>query len=399
MLGDMQVQELRIRDRIAALTPSLVAMRRDFHRHPELAFQEFRTAEKLAMHLRNLGLEVQTGIATTGVVARLKGAKPGKTVMVRADIDALPIHEATGAPYASENPGVMHACGHDGHAAVAAHVATLLSEMKDQLEGNVVFVFQPAEEIVGGARPMIEAGVMEGVDRVVGLHLYSLLPAGTVGVRPGPSMAAADAFTLTVHGKGTHAAMPHEGVDTVLISAHIITALQSLVSRETDPVGTSVITIATLTAGEGAHNIIPETATLKGTLRTFDASLRAKLVRRIEEVATGIARAMGGSAEIAWRDGSPAVVNDPELTQRFRALANEVVGPAKVLETPPVMGGDDMAEFLNRAPGVYFWVGAGDPATGKNQPHHHPRFDIDDERSLPVAVELLARATLEFLKP
>lgn len=335
MLGDMQVQELRIRDRIAALTPSLVAMRRDFHRHPELAFQEFRTAEKLAMHLRNLGLEVQTGIATTGVVARLKGAKPGKTVMVRADIDALPIHEATGAPYASENPGVMHACGHDGHAAVAAHVATLLSEMKDQLEGNVVFVFQPAEEIVAGARPMIEAGVMEGVDRVVGLHLYSLLPAGTVGVRPGPSMAAADAFTLTVHGKGTHAAMPHEGVDTVLISAHIITALQSLVSRETDPVGTSVITIATLTAGEGAHNIIPETATLKGTLRTFDASLRAKLVRRIEEVATGIARAMGGSAEIAWRDGSPAVVNDPELTQRFRALANEVVGPAKVLETPP----------------------------------------------------------------
>jgi len=175
MLGDMQVQELRIRDRIAALTPSLVAMRRDFHRHPELAFQEFRTAEKLAMHLRNLGLEVQTGIATTGVVARLKGAKPGKTVMVRADIDALPIHEATGAPYASENPGVMHACGHDGHAAVAAHVATLLSEMKDQLEGNVVFVFQPAEEIVAGARPMIEAGVMEGVDRVVGLHLYSCL--------------------------------------------------------------------------------------------------------------------------------------------------------------------------------------------------------------------------------
>lgn len=395
----MQVKDLNLRNRIADLRPSLVAMRRDFHRHPELAFQEFRTAEKLALHLHALGLEVQTGIATTGVVARLKGAKPGKTVMVRADIDALPIHEATGAEYASQNPGVMHACGHDGHAAVAAHVATLLSEMQDELEGNVVFTFQPAEEIVGGARPMVEAGVMEGVDRVVGLHLYSLLPAGTVGVRPGPSMAAADAFTLTVRGKGTHAAMPHEGVDTVLISAHIITALQSLVSRETDPVNTAVITIATLTAGEGAHNIIPETAELKGTLRTFDASLRAKLVRRIEEVAQGIAAAMGGSAEIAWRDGSPAVVNNPELTQRFRALATEVVGPEKVLETPPVMGGDDMAEFLNRAPGVYFWVGAGDPATGKNKPHHHPGFDIDDERALPVAVELLTRATLDFLKP
>ncbi|HEU4743434.1 MAG TPA: amidohydrolase [Meiothermus sp.] len=395
----MQVKDLNLRNRIADLRPSLVAMRRDFHRHPELAFQEFRTAEKLALHLHALGLEVQTGIATTGVVARLKGAKPGKTVMVRADIDALPIHEATGAEYASQNPGVMHACGHDGHAAVAAHVATLLSEMQDELEGNVVFTFQPAEEIVGGARPMVEAGVMEGVDRVVGLHLYSLLPAGTVGVRPGPSMAAADAFTLTVRGKGTHAAMPHEGVDTVLISAHIITALQSLVSRETDPVNTAVITIATLIAGEGAHNIIPETAELKGTLRTFDASLRAKLVRRIEEVAQGIAAAMGGSAEIAWRDGSPAVVNNPELTQRFRALATEVVGPEKVLETPPVMGGDDMAEFLNRAPGVYFWVGAADPATGKNKPHHHPGFDIDDERALPVAVELLTRATLDFLKP
>jgi len=393
------LEHMQVRDRIADLVPSLVAMRRDFHRHPELAFQEFRTAEKLALHLRGLGLEVQTGIATTGVVARLKGAKPGKTVLVRADIDALPIHEATGAPYASQNPGVMHACGHDGHAAVAAHVATLLSEMQDQLEGNVVFVFQPAEEIVAGARPMVEAGVMKGVDRVVGLHLYSLLPVGTVGVRPGPSMAAADAFTLTVRGKGTHAAMPHQGVDTVLIAAHIITALQSLVSRETDPVNASVITIATVTAGDGAHNIIPETAELKGTLRTFDSGLRAKLVRRIEELARGIAVAMGASAEIRWRDGSPAVVNDPELTERFRALATEVVGTARVLETPPVMGGDDMAEFLNRAPGVYFWVGAGDPATGKDKPHHHPGFDIADEQALPLAVELLTRATLDFLKP
>jgi len=375
----------------------MLEMRRDFHRHPELGFQEFRTSAKLAEFLQGLGLEVRSGIAQTGVVADLKGGKPGKTVLVRADIDALPIHEATGAEYASRTPGVMHACGHDGHATIAAHVAAVLVQMKDQLEGNLRFAFQPAEEIVSGARPMVEAGVLEGVDAVVGLHLYSQLPTGVVGVRPGPSMAAADAFTLTICGKGTHAAMPHQGVDTVLIASQIILTLQSLVSRETDPIHTSVITIASVTAGDGAHNIIPETALLKGTLRTFDAGLRDKLIRRIEEVAKGIASALGGSAEIAWLQGSPAVVNDAVMTERFRAVAREVVGD-KLLETPPVMGGDDMAEFLLRCPGVYFWVGAADPATGKDKPHHHPGFDIDDERALPLATELLAKAALDFLR-
>jgi amidohydrolase len=389
---------MKLKDTVAELTPSLLEMRRDFHRHPELGFQEFRTSAKLAEFLRGLGLEVTTGVAQTGLVARLKGAKPGKTVLVRADIDALPIHEETGAEYASQTPGVMHACGHDGHASVAAHVAAAFARMRDQLEGEVRFAFQPAEEIVSGARPMIEAGVLEGVDAVVGLHLNSQLPAGKVGVRSGPSMAAADAFTLTVRGKGTHAAMPHMGVDTVVIAAHVILALQTLVSRETDPVNTSVITIATVTAGEGAHNIIPETTELKGTLRTFDSALRERLARRIEELSKGVAAAMGGSAEIVWRQGSPAVVNDAALTERFRAIAREVVGEENLLETPPVMGGDDMAEFLLRRPGVYFWVGAGDPASGKDQPHHHPSFDIDDERALPIATELLARTALEFLR-
>ncbi|MER3482666.1 MAG: amidohydrolase, partial [Meiothermus sp.] len=228
--------------------------------------------------------------------------------------------------------------------------------------------------------------------------LNSQLPAGQVGVRPGPSMAAADAFTLTVRGKGTHAAMPHMGVDTVVIASHIILALQTLVSRETDPVNTSVITIATVTAGEGAHNIIPETAELKGTLRTFDSALRERLVRRIEELAKGVAGAMGGSAEIAWRQGSPAVVNDGEMTERFRRIAKEVVGEENLLESPPVMGGDDMAEFLLRRPGVYFWVGAGDAASGKDKPHHHPGFDIADEKALPLATELLAKTVLDFLR-
>ncbi|MER3552834.1 MAG: amidohydrolase [Meiothermus sp.] len=389
---------MNLEDSIAQLTPSLLEMRRDFHRHPELGFQEFRTSAKLAEFLVGQGLEVTTGIAQTGLVAKLKGAKPGKTVLVRADIDALPINEETGAPYTSQTPGVMHACGHDGHAAVAAHVAAAFAKMRDQIEGEVRFAFQPAEEIVSGARPMVEAGVLDGVDAVVGLHLNSQLPAGQVGVRPGPSMAAADAFTLTVRGKGTHAAMPHMGVDTVVIASHIILALQTLVSRETDPVNTSVITIATVTAGEGAHNIIPETAELKGTLRTFDSALRERLVRRIEELAKGVAGAMGGSAEIAWRQGSPAVVNDGEMTERFRRIAKEVVGEENLLESPPVMGGDDMAEFLLRRPGVYFWVGAGDAASGKDKPHHHPGFDIADEKALPLATELLAKTVLDFLR-
>lgn len=389
---------MNIREAVFELTPSMVEMRRDFHRNPELGFQEFRTSAKLAEFLEGLGLEVTRGIAETGVVARLKGGKPGKTVLVRADIDALPIHEATGVEYTSQTPGVMHACGHDGHAAIAAHVAALFAQMKDQIEGEVRFAFQPAEETVSGARPMVEAGVLEGVDAVVGLHLYSLMPTGMVGVRPGPSMAAADAFTLFIKGRGTHAAMPHQGVDTVLISSQIIVTLQSLVSRETDPVNTSVISICTVMAGDGAHNIIPETVELRGTLRTFDPALREKLVRRIEELAKGMASAMGGSAEIEWKPGSPAVVNDATMTERFRAVAREVVGEQAVLETPPVMGGDDMAEFLLRRPGVYFWVGASDPSTGKDKPHHHPGFDIDDERALPIATELLARAALDFLR-
>lgn len=389
---------MNIKQAVSDLTPSMLEMRRDFHRHPELAFQEVRTSAKLAEFLEGLGLEVTRGVAQTGLIAHLKGGKPGKTVLVRADIDALPILEASGVEYSSQTQGVMHACGHDGHATIAAHVAAVFSQFKDQLEGEVRFAFQPAEEIVSGARPMVEAGVLEGVDAVVGLHLYSMMPAGMVGVRPGPSMAAADAFTLHLKGRGSHAAMPHEGVDTVLIASHIIVALQSLVSRETDPINTSVITIATVTAGEGAHNIIPETAQLKGTLRTFDAALRDKLIKRIEELSKGIAGAMGGSAEVEWKPGSPAVVNDAQMVERFKNVANAVIGERAVLESPPVMGGDDMAEFLLRRPGVYFWLGAGAKEAEKNMPHHHPGFWIDDERSLPLGTELITRTVLDFLK-
>lgn len=390
---------MTIKEQIQQQVPSLIAMRRDLHQHPELAFQEVRTAQVLAQHLQALGLEVQTGIAQTGVVARLKGGKPGLTVMVRADIDALPITENTGVPYTSQNPGVMHACGHDGHASIAAHVASVLVAMKDQLEGNVVFVFQPAEEIVSGALPMIEAGVMEGVDRVVGLHLWNQMPAGQVGAVAGPIMAAAEAFTLSVRGSGAHAATPHLGVDTILLASQLVVALQALVSRETDPQDSSVITVSTFWAGDGAHNIIPEVAELRCTLRTFLPETRQRMHRRIEELTSGMAQAMGGSASISWLRGSPPVINDAALTQRFRQVAASVVGEHNVLSPAPVMGGDDMAEFMSRAPGVYFWVGTMNAAKGKDRPHHHPGFDIDDEVALPLAAELLTQAVLDFLKP
>jgi amidohydrolase len=382
---------------LPSITQSLITMRRDLHQHPELGFKEFRTSGILADHLEQLGLEVKRGIAGTGVVARLRGAQPGRTVMVRADIDALPIHEETNAPYASTTAGVMHACGHDGHASVAAHVATLLSKQRENLKGDLLFVFQPAEEIVGGATKMIAEGVMEGVDAVVGLHLWNDLPAGQVSVRTGPQMAAPDAFTITVHGRGGHAASPHQAKDPVLASAHLIVALQGLVSRETNPVGTSVITIATVRAGEGAHNIIPERVELKGTLRTFDPDLRKTLEQRIREVANGISTALGCRADIDWIAGPPPVTNDEHLTERFRAVARQVVGPENVHVADQIMGGDDMAEFLVMKPGVYFFVGSADASAGKNSPHHHPKFDIDDERALPIAAELLARAALDFL--
>jgi amidohydrolase len=382
---------------IHQLLPNMIAMRRDLHRHPELAFKEYRTSDILAKHLEGLGLEVARGIAETGVVGRLRTGRPGRTVMVRADIDALPITEASGAEYTSQNPGVHHACGHDGHATITAHVATLLTQMRDQLTGEVRFIFQPAEEIVAGARPMVEAGVMEGVDRVVGLHLWNEMPVGWVGVRSGPSMAAADAFTLHLKGRGGHAAVPHLAVDTVVMASQIVLALQTLVSRETNPVQASVVTIATVMAGDGAHNIIPDTAELRGTLRTFDAELRNKLQGRIFDMARGIAAAMGGEASITWRPGSPAVVNHAEMVERLRSVAEGMNAVHTVATPDPIMGGDDMAEFLNRAPGVYFFVGSNDASTGRDKPHHHPGFDFDDERALPVATELLTRTALDLL--
>ena len=394
----------RLKSDIDELVPDMVALRRDLHEHPELAFEEVRTSGIVAQRLRTLGLEVQTNVAKTGVVALLRGAsKPSaqtiKTIAIRADMDALPIHELNEIDYRSTIDGKMHACGHDGHTSIALAVADILSKRRAELPGNVKFIFQPAEETIGGAGPMVKEGAMEGVDGVIGLHLISDYPVGRVGVRPGPVFASADRFMLTVRGKGGHAAiMPEMSVDPIVISAYIITTLQTLISRETSPFSPAVITIGVVKAGT-AFNIIPETAELQGTMRAYSKEHREKLIRRISEVASGVASAMGATCAVKVFDGCPPCTNDAAMTEVVQNAAVESVGADKVDNGEVVMttGSDDMAYFLNTVPGCYFIVGAKNAEKGANYPHHHPRFNVDED-AMPIGVEVLTRAALEFLK-
>lgn len=391
----------RLKSDIDELVPDLIATRRDLHEHPELAFEEVRTSGIVAQRLQRLGLEVQTGVAQTGVIGYLRGgaSKPGaKTIAIRADMDALPIYELNEIEYRSQTDGKMHACGHDGHTSILLAVADILTKRKDELAGNVKFVFQPAEEKVGGAEPMVKEGAMNGVDGVIGLHLISGYELGRVGVRAGAVFASADKVVLTVHGKGGHAAMPETTVDPIVIAAYILTALQPLISRETSPFSPAVITIGEIKAGT-AFNIIPETAVMHGTMRAFSKEHRAKLLRRIREVAIGVASAMGGSCDVELGDGCPPCVNDVGMTELVYNAAVASVGEKDVDTSEEVMSSasDDMACFLEAVPGCYFVVGASDTAKGESYPHHHPRFNIDED-ALPVAVEVLSRAAMDFLK-
>ena len=391
----------RLKSDIDELVPDLIATRRDLHEHPELAFEEVRTSGIVAQRLQRLGLEVQTGVAQTGVIGYLRGgaSKPGtKTIAIRADMDALPIHELNEIEYRSQTDGKMHACGHDGHTSILLAVADILTKRRDELAGNVKFVFQPAEEQVGGAAPMVKEGAMKGVDGVIGLHLISEYQLGRVGVRSGATFASADKIVLTVHGKGGHAAMPETTVDPVVIAAYIITALQTLISRETSPFSPAVITFGQIQAGS-AFNIIPETAMMHGTMRAYSKEHRAKLLRRIREVATGIASAMGGSCDVELGAGCPPCVNDAGMTELVYNAAIASVGEKNVDTGEEVMtsASDDMACFLEAVPGCYFVVGANNPEKVTIYPHHHPHFNIDED-ALPVAVEVLSRAALDFLK-
>jgi amidohydrolase len=390
----------QLKSDIDELVPGMVALRRDLHQHPELAFAEVRTSDIVAQHLEALGLEVQTGIAKTGVVGLLRGgaSHPGaKTLAIRAEMDALPIDELNDVADRSTVAGKMHACGHDGHVAIALAVAEILSKRREELAGNVKFIFQPAEEVGGGARPMVEEGAMAGVDGILGLHLAIPYPLGRVGVRAGTVYASDDRFVLTVHGKGGHAAKPNEAVDPIVIAGHIITALQTLISRETSPFSPAVVTIGVVTAGT-AFNIIPETAVLQGTVRLFSEEHRAQLLRRMHELTSGIASAMGGSCTVELFDACPPCTNDAAMTAVVHKAAVASVGEQAVDSGEDIMrtASDDMAYFLNAAPGCYFVVGAHNKEKGGAYPHHHPRFTIDED-ALRVGVEVLTRAALEFL--
>jgi amidohydrolase len=378
----------------------LVAWRRDFHMHPELGFQETRTAGIVADHLRGLGLEVSTGLGKTGVVAMLEGddlPTDAPIVLLRFDMDALPIHEQTGLPFASRQDGVMHACGHDGHTAIGMGVAQLLAKHRRRLAGRVKLVFQPAEEGLGGAAAMVAAGVMDNPkpDASFGLHLWNSLPLNQVIVQEGPLWANAGFYEMVVHGRGGHGAMPHETIDATVVAAQIVVAWQSIVARNIDPAQTAVLTVGTLHSGDRG-NVIAGKAKLSGTIRTFSSDVENLLKRRMQEIADGICKAHGATCQITHTIRVPAVINSHEGAALMNAVAQELVGAEQVAQITPMMVGEDVSEFLLRAPGCFVLVGAATPGAPSPNPHHNPGFDFD-ERMLPTGVALLAGAAVQYL--
>ena len=374
-------------DEVAKRLDSMVALRRDFHRHPELSFQEKRTAEIIAERLTKAGLEVRTGIATTGVVGILRGDKPGKTIAWRADIDALPLTEILDAPFTSGTPGVMHACGHDGHTAIAITAAEILAARRAELPGTVVFIFQPAEELLSGAKPMIEAGVLENprVDEIYGLHLTTQDKAGMVNVRRGPTMASGDGFNVEVTGKGGHGAYPHLSIDPMTAAAHILIGMQSLVSKEVAAKETVVLSVGQIQAGT-KNNIIPDKAVMRGTLRTFDLDVREQLLGRLQSFVSDMARAYRAEARLDLTMGCPPVVNPEKETELVRRCCVDELGVAAVVEGHPVMASDDMSLFLRARPGCYFRVGIS-PTHSRSVPHHAPEFEMNED-GLPIGLRV-----------
>ena len=371
-----------------------IDMRRELHRIPETAFCEQKTSVYISDCLRSLGLKVETGIAKTGVVGLLELGKEGKTLMIRADMDALPVQEKTGLPFTSTHEGVMHACGHDAHMAMALGAASILSRIKGELRGNIKFVFQPAEEGPGGARPMIEAGVLENpkVDFVTGCHLHDSAE-GTIGVRPGCVLAANDRFELKIIGRGGHGAMPHLCVDPIDVGVQVINALQRLASRQINPLSPVVLTVGSFHAGT-AFNIIPGETEMAGTTRTFDRGIWDSWQERMERIIKGVCDAMGAGYEFNFFRGYPPTVNNDALVEIVRRSASQVVGERNVFEPEPIMAGDDMSYFLEKVPGFFFFLGVG---RENSAPLHNSRFDFSEE-VLPRGVEMYSRLAYELLK-
>lgn len=387
----------RIHEELAGLKDKLIQLRRDFHQHPELGLEETRTAEVVADHLRRMGLTVKTGVGRTGVVGLLQGKGPGKTLMLRADMDALPLEEENQVPYRSQSPGVMHACGHDGHMAILLAVAEVLSAHRHEIPGRIKFVFQPGEEGFAGARLMIEDGVLQepAVDAALGLHLTNVLPLGLMAAGCGPVMASMDSFTIKLKGKGAHAAQANLGVDAVVMGSQVVGALQTLASREAPPTTPLVVHVGSVHAGS-AFNIVAETAELKGTVRTFDETLRASMPERLNRLVGGIASAMRGSHELDYQFGYPALVNAESMTRLVEEAIVEIMGAQAYAKMPPRMASEDMAFFQQEVPGCFFFVGAANPKKGLDTPNHNPRFDFDED-ALVLGAQAMARAAWNFL--
>jgi amidohydrolase len=371
------------------LLTQVVSLRRDLHMHPELGFEEHRTAGIAADRLRKLGFEVHTGIAGTGVVGVMRGSRPGRTVMLRADMDALPLLEENAHPYRSTVDGKMHACGHDGHVAMLLGAAELIADGKDRLAGTVCLLFQPAEEGHGGAKVMVEEGVIErfGIERAYGLHLNTKLPVGTLGFREGPFYASSDSIEIEVLGKGGHGSAPHDAVDPIYTAANFITSVQQVVSRHVDPLQPAVVTIASIHGGT-IHNVIPRTVRMLGTVRAFSDEVRNAMPERIERVLKSCCEAMGAQYEFNYLWRYPVTSNDSDQTRYARALAERTTGGEHVVTADKLMGAEDFSFFAQRVPACFYSLGArgGDESA---HPHHSSTFDID-ERALPVGVRMMA---------
>jgi amidohydrolase len=382
-----------LRKETGSLAPQLNQWRRGFHRRPEVAFKEFQTSSFLREHFEKLGMPIKP-LAGTGFRAELAGRPGGKTVALRADIDALPLQEEGDKDYISLNPGAAHSCAHDGHMAVLMGVGELLSKKREQFQGRVVFILQPAEELPpGGARAMIEEGALEGVDAIFGLHFWQPLPTGLIGIVKGPMMAQSDNFRITVKGKGGHGSMPHQTVDPILVASHLVVSLQSIVSRNVDPLTAAVLSLGTIEGGT-VYNIIPGQVKLSGTVRTFDPPLQALIERRLREIAEGVSKSFGAEAAVEYEIGYPPLVNDPASVDFVLEVVERTLGKERIKPIAPVMGGEDFAYYLQKIPGAFLFFGAGD---GMKFPHHHPGFDFD-EKALPQAVLLMTSLAVEYLK-
>ena len=390
-------KQIGFRAEAETLREQLVTWRRDFHMHPELAFQEYWSATIIADQLGQLGYQVQTGVATTGVVGLLEGQQLGPVVMLRFDMDALPITEENETGYVSQNPGVMHACGHDGHMAIGLGVATLMAQHRQKMAGALKLVFQPAEEGGNGAEAMVKEGVLENPrpDVFLAAHVWNEKPMGTIDVSPGAIMAAAEKWTCTVRGKGGHGALPHQTVDPIVSTAQIVTALQTVVSRNVSPLETAVVTVGKVHGGD-AFNVIPPRVELAGTIRTYDPSTRETVLRRVRETIEGVATACGAETELDIISLTPAVINNAGVAEVVHAAAEAVVGPKNVSSSVRTMGSEDAAFFIQAVPGCYFFLGSANAERGLNAPHHNPRFDFDED-ALPLGVAVMMQALAHYL--